>query len=95
MEKTIQEIAKKLGFETLEMRHQDSLDFREVAVWSLKEALIAAYRAGQAIGPQSKTIAEKLRAAADAAVLTTDNELPGLLLDAAELIEELSPTPRH
>ena len=38
---------KHLGIETLETRKSDSLDFHEVAVWNLKEALEAAYRAGQ------------------------------------------------
>ncbi|MFP2963771.1 hypothetical protein NVS55_08115 [Myxococcus stipitatus] len=39
---------EKLGFETLDTRHSDSLDFRDVAVWSVKDALEAAYRAGLA-----------------------------------------------
>ena len=34
--------------ETLETRRSDSLDFHDVAVWELKSALEAAYRAGQA-----------------------------------------------
>ena len=34
--------------ETLETRRSDSLDFHEVAIWELKSALEAAYRAGQA-----------------------------------------------
>ena len=38
---------KMLGFETLETRKSDRLDFHEVAVWSLKEALELAYLAGQ------------------------------------------------
>lgn len=37
---------EKLGFTTLETRSSDSLDFRDVAVWSVKDALEAAYRAG-------------------------------------------------
>lgn len=41
------EIAKKhLSLETLETRNSDSLDFHDVAVWSLKEALQEAYEAG-------------------------------------------------
>jgi hypothetical protein len=41
------EIAKKhLNLETLETRNSDSLDFHDVAVWSLKEALQEAYEAG-------------------------------------------------
>jgi len=35
-----------LGIQTLETRNSDSLDFHDVAVWSLREALAAAYRAG-------------------------------------------------
>lgn len=41
------EIAKKhLNIETLETRNSDSLDFHDVAVWSLKDALQEAYEAG-------------------------------------------------
>lgn len=41
------DIAKEhLGFETLQTRKIGSQDFREVAVWCLKDALEAAYRAG-------------------------------------------------
>jgi hypothetical protein len=36
-----------LGIETLETRGTDRLDFHEVAVSSLREALEAAYRAGR------------------------------------------------
>jgi hypothetical protein len=32
---------------TLETRNSDSLDFHELAIWTLKDALVAAYRAGQ------------------------------------------------
>jgi hypothetical protein len=35
-----------LGIVTLETQHSDSLDFHEVSVWGLKEALSAAYQAG-------------------------------------------------
>ena len=38
---------KLLGLETLETRNSDRLDFNEVAVWSVKEALELAYLAGQ------------------------------------------------
>lgn len=42
------EIAKKhLNIETLETRNSDSFDFHDVAVWSLKDALEAAYESGQ------------------------------------------------
>lgn len=36
-----------LGIETLETRRSDPLDFHEVAVWSIREALQAAYEAGR------------------------------------------------
>ena len=49
MNETIADIAKKvLSIETLETRKLDSLDFHDVAVWRLKKALEAAYRAGAA-----------------------------------------------
>lgn len=44
----VAEIAKSvLRIETLEERKRDCLDFHEVSVWSLKEALEAAFAAGQ------------------------------------------------
>ena len=36
-----------LDLETLETRRMDSLDFKEQAVWSIAEALNAAYEAGR------------------------------------------------
>ncbi len=39
--------AAQLGFPTLESRGSDELDFREVAVWNLKDALERAYAAGR------------------------------------------------
>lgn len=36
-----------LGIETLEVRKRDHLDFHEVSVTSLKEALVAAYLMGR------------------------------------------------
>ena len=42
------EIAKKhLNLETLETRNSDSLDFHDVAVWAIKDALQEAYEAGK------------------------------------------------
>jgi hypothetical protein len=38
---------KHLGIETLEMRHRDSLDFHDVGVNCLLEALAAAFDAGR------------------------------------------------
>ena len=45
---TLAEIAARhLHLETLETRNSDSLDFHDVAVWSIKAALEAAYKAGR------------------------------------------------
>lgn len=49
-EDTIRALAARLGFQTLERRNLDSLDFHEVAVWEVKDALEAAYDAGAASG---------------------------------------------
>ena len=49
IEALLQEIAAKHFFlETLETRNSDSLDFHEVAVWSIRSALEEAFAAGQA-----------------------------------------------
>jgi len=37
---------KHLGIDTLQTRHADSLDFHDVAVWCLRDALEAAFNAG-------------------------------------------------
>jgi len=37
---------RRLQFETLEERGRDRLDFREVSVWGVREALARAYLAG-------------------------------------------------
>lgn len=42
--------ARGLGFETLETRRSDALDFREVAVWTVRDALRAAFDAGYEAG---------------------------------------------
>jgi hypothetical protein len=45
----LEQIARTtLGVETLETRHSDGLDFHDLAVWTIKDALRAAYEAGQA-----------------------------------------------
>lgn len=45
---TLTQIAKKeLCLETLETRNNDSQDFHDLAVWEIKAALDAAYKAGQ------------------------------------------------
>lgn len=36
-----------LDIETLEQRGRDALDFHEVSVWSLKDALLCAYETGR------------------------------------------------
>jgi uncharacterized protein DUF6900 len=36
------------NIETLETRNWDRLDFHDVAIWSIRDALAAAYAAGQA-----------------------------------------------
>lgn len=38
---------KHLLIETMETRNSDSLDFHDVAVWSVKAALLAAFEAGK------------------------------------------------
>ncbi|WP_155845408.1 DUF6900 domain-containing protein [Chitinilyticum aquatile] len=43
-----------LGLETLDTRHRDSLDFYDLAVWNLRAALAAAYRAGQQNQPNQR-----------------------------------------
>lgn len=49
MDKALNEIAEKvLDLETLETRNSDSLDFSDMAVWKIKEALESAYAAGAA-----------------------------------------------
>ncbi len=47
LEQLLTQIAQsKLGIETLETRKSDSLDFHDVAVWCLRDALDAAFNAG-------------------------------------------------
>jgi hypothetical protein len=38
---------KHLGIETLATRNSDSLDFHDVAVWAIRDALEAAWQAGR------------------------------------------------
>ena len=48
MNKQLLKIAQTiLDLETLETQNSDSLDFKEQAVWNIKEALEQAYKAGQ------------------------------------------------
>ena len=56
MDEDINPIARDiLKLETLEERKSDSLDFHELSVWQVREALIAAYRAGDS---ESRTPAD-------------------------------------
>jgi len=51
MNKTIDRIAHEiLDLDTLDTRNSDSLDFHDLAVWRIKEALEAAYTAGREAG---------------------------------------------
>lgn len=48
VDKGLENIANSvLGIETLETRNSDGLDFHEVSVWGLKEALMQAYTMGK------------------------------------------------
>jgi len=48
---TISTIASEvLGITALEARHSDSLDFHDLSVWKIREALEAAHDAGRAAG---------------------------------------------
>ena len=45
---TIQKIATDiLGLETLKARKRDALDFHELSVWQIRDALAAAFEAGR------------------------------------------------
>ena len=46
-----------LSIDTLETRHRDSLDFHDVGVWCVRDALQAAYDAGMAEGRKDATAA--------------------------------------
>ena len=47
---TISDIAKQHGIETLETRNIDSLDFHDLAAWTIEEMLVTAYNAGMEAG---------------------------------------------
>ena len=48
----INRIAREaLGLETLETRKMDGLDFHDLAVWTIKDALERAYEAGSKAAP--------------------------------------------
>lgn len=60
MNDAINRIAREsLRLETLETRMSDSLDFHDLAVWSVKAALEAAYQAGFDAAKSSKRSAKK------------------------------------
>jgi len=46
---------KHLFIETLETRNADSLDFHDVAVWAVRDALEAAFKAGVEVGVSNVT----------------------------------------
>lgn len=41
-------VRKYLGLKSLRMKGSDSIDIKQIPVWDLKDALIAAYNAGKA-----------------------------------------------
>jgi len=50
----ILEIARRRFFvETLETRNSDSLDFHDVAVWAIRDALAEAFEAGRRAGAEA------------------------------------------
>ncbi|MGP1690873.1 MAG: DUF6900 domain-containing protein [Giesbergeria sp.] len=56
LEQLLTQIAQsKLGIETLETRKSDGLDFHDVAVWCLRDALEAAFNAGVKQGRKAAT----------------------------------------
>lgn len=57
MNNTIETIAKEhLQLETLETRYADRLDFHDLAVWQIRDALQAAYDAGAAAKTAAPTV---------------------------------------
>ena len=53
-DKVLEGIAKKnFNVDTLQTRNSDSLDFHDVAIWSIKSALEEAFLAGQLSKSQS------------------------------------------
>lgn len=54
-ERAVAEIARRvLRLETLDTRNSDALDFHELAVWSICDALLAAYHAGVSAATATK-----------------------------------------
>ncbi len=51
-DQAINDIAREaLGLQTLETRRSDRLDFHDLAVWTIKDALERAYEAGRTAAP--------------------------------------------
>ena len=50
----LRQIAERLGFPTLDTRNSDALDFREVAVWMVRDAIQRAYEAGRRSAPPTR-----------------------------------------
>lgn len=46
------------NLETLKTRKMDDLDFHDISVWCLKDALSAAFKAGFAIGQTTRLLSE-------------------------------------
>lgn len=56
MKNQIKKIAReKLGMETIETRKSDGLDFYDLSVWQIREALEAAFIAGQNAASNTNT----------------------------------------
>lgn len=54
-----------LGLATLKRRNSDRLDFHDLAVWTIREALEAAYQAGKAAGAAAPTLPSSKEVMAD------------------------------
>ena len=62
MKKTLARIAREiLRLETLETRRRDRLDFHDLAVWQIKDALQAAYKAGAENTPRERRLTRELK----------------------------------
>lgn len=56
---------KHLHIDTLETRHSDRLDFHDVSVWGVRDALEAAFKAGVEVGVSLSHPTERHSASAD------------------------------
>lgn len=48
LDNLLEAIARKHGVETLKTRNSGSLDFYDMAVWTMKDMMTEAYKAGEA-----------------------------------------------